>query len=99
MIVVIGTFRIPLEHRDEALAAMQRVIVASRAEQCCIAYSYAEDVLEPGLFRVSEVWENRESLTTHFETVHMQVWKQERAGFGMSGRQVTAYVVGEEEAL
>ena len=62
MIVVIGEFRIPLEHAAEASAAMAKVIAASRAETGCLAYSYAEDLLEKGLFRVSEAWESREAL-------------------------------------
>lgn len=78
---------------------MNRVIAASRAEDGCIAYSYAEDLLEPGLFRVSEAWESREALAAHFETPHMLAWRRERAELGMTDREVTAYTVSGEEAL
>lgn len=97
--VVIGEFRIPQEHAAEATVAMARVIAASRAEPGCLAYAYAEDVLEPGLFRVSEAWESREALRAHFASGHMRSWQLERAGFGMSQRQVVAYDVAEEEVL
>ena len=99
MIVVIGEFRIALEHCGEALAAMNRVIAASRAEPGCLGYAYSEDVLEKGLFRVSESWESREALSAHFATGHMRAWQQERAGYGMSERRVVAYEVGAEEVL
>ena len=99
MIVVIGEFRIPPDHASEASVAMARVIAASRGEPGCRAYSYAEDVLEPGLFRVSEAWESREALSAHFATEHMRKWQDERAGYAMSARRVVAYEVGEEEAL
>ena len=99
MLVVIGEFRIPLEHGEEALAAMARVITASRAEPGCLSYAYAEDVLEKGLFRVSEAWESREALRAHFATDHMRAWQQERAGFGMNDRRVVAYEVTAEELL
>ena len=99
MIVVIGEFRFTPEHASDALAAMARVIAASRAEPGCLTYSYAEDVLEPGLFRVSEAWESREALSAHFATEPMRAWQQERAGYGMSGRRVVAYEVGAEEVL
>lgn len=49
MIVVIGTFRLPIERCAEAQGALSRVIAASRAEAGCLSYAYAEDVLEPGL--------------------------------------------------
>ena len=99
MIVISGEFRIPLQHTSDALAAMARIIAASRAEPGCLTYSYAEDVLEPGLFRVSEAWESREALSAHFATEPMRAWQQERAGYGMIGRRVVAYEVGAEEVL
>ena len=99
MLVVIGEFRLSPEHAAAAAEAMARVIAASRAEPGCLAYAYAEDVLEPGLFRVSEAWESRAALRAHFATDHMRVWQQERARFGMNGRRVAAYDAGEEELL
>jgi quinol monooxygenase YgiN len=78
---------------------MARVIAASRAEPGCLAYAYAEDVLEPGLLRVNEAWESRAALAAHFAAPHMQAWQRERAELGMSGREVTAYEVSGEEAL
>lgn len=99
MIVVTGTFRLPLECVEAGREAMERVIAASRAEPGCIVYAYAEDVLEPGLFRVSEAWESREALSAHFEAPHMATWKQEREKLGMTGRRIVAYAVSEEEML
>jgi quinol monooxygenase YgiN len=99
VIVVIGTFRLPPAGLAAGRAAMERVIVASRAEPGCIAYAYAEDVTEPGLFRVNEAWESREALATHFESAHMKAWQRERAELGMTDRKVTAYNVSGEDAL
>jgi quinol monooxygenase YgiN len=99
MLVVMGTFRLPPASLDAGRAAMARVVAASRAEPGCIAYAYAQDLTEPGLFRVSEAWESREALAVHFETVHMKAWQRERAGLGMTDRQVTAYEVAAQEAL
>lgn len=99
MIVVTGEFRMPLDHAVAASGAMAKVIAASRAEPGCIHYAYAEDVLEPGLFRVSEAWESRAALRAHFATEHMREWQEQRARFGMYGRRVVAYEVGAEEVL
>jgi quinol monooxygenase YgiN len=99
MLVVIGTFRMPLAGLQTGRAAMARVIAASRAELGCIAYAYAEDVLEPGLFRVNEAWESREALAAHFATAHMQAWQSERAELGMTDRTIIAYDVEGAEAL
>jgi quinol monooxygenase YgiN len=99
MIVVTGLFRMPVENRAEAVAAMERVVTATRAETGCLDYAYAEDVLEPGLFRVIERWESREALAAHFEVAHMKAWQRERAELGMSERAITAFAVSDEEAL
>jgi quinol monooxygenase YgiN len=99
MVIVLGEFRFPLENRDAAQAVMERVVQATRAEAGCITYSYAEDVLDPGLFRITEIWESREALAVHFEAPHMKDWQRERAELGLSGRAVTAYSVSSEETL
>ena len=99
MIVVTGTFRLPPESIVAGREAMARIIAASRAEPGCIAYAYAEDVLEPGLFRVSEAWETREALSAHFEAPHMAEWRREREALGMTDRRIVAYAVSGEEDL
>ena len=91
MIVVVGQFRLPVERMVEARDAMARVMLATRAEDGCMQYNYAEDLLDPGLIRVSEVWDSRAQLTAHMQTAHMQKWAEERAGLGLSERAITVY--------
>ena len=98
-LAVIGHFRLPRERIAEAREAMARVIEATRAEQGCIAYSYAEDALETGLFRVTELWESRAHLAAHFKAPHMLRWVEERAALGLFDRQIAAYELGEREGL
>jgi quinol monooxygenase YgiN len=99
MIVIIGTFRLPLENREAGREAMVRAIVQSRVEPGCIEYAYAEDAIEPGLFRVNEAWVDRAALATHFAAAHMKRWQEERAALGMTERKVIAYTISGEEAL
>jgi len=93
VIVVTGSFRLPVERLAEARPAMERVIAASREEPGCLAYAYAEDVVEPGLIRVSEAWVNGEVLARHFEMPHMKQWQEEREALGMTGRAITMHAV------
>lgn len=99
MIRVVGTFRLPPENLSNGREALIRVVEATRAEAGCIDYAYAEDLLEPGLIRVSEAWQSREHLAAHFEAPHMKRWQQERAGLGMSDRDIMAYEVESQEIL
>lgn len=95
MIVVSGRFRLPPDRIAEARPAMAEVIAASLAEPGCHAYSYAEDVSEPGLFRVYEEWDNREALDVHFASEHMREWQRVRLTLGFHDRAVAAYEAGE----
>ena len=99
MIVVFGSFRFPLETLDEARPLMRAVIAATLAEPGCRAYSYAEDVAEPGLFRVIELWDGREALSAHFETPHMRRWVEDRAALGFSDRKIWLHELGAAEEL
>ena len=99
MIVVIGQFRLPPDRMDEARGAMARVMLATREEAGCVQYNYAEDLLDPGLIRVSEVWDSREQLAAHLKTPHMAKWVEERTGLGLSERAITVFAADEGQAL
>jgi quinol monooxygenase YgiN len=99
MIVVVGQFRFPPERMEAARPVMRRVMEATRAEHGCIEYNYGEDVLDPGLIRVSEVWESREHLAAHMQTEHMAAWQCERAELGLSGRSILVFEAGEGTPL
>ena len=99
MIAVLGSFRFPLEALDEARPLMRVVIDATLGEAGCRAYSYAEDVAEPGLFRVTELWDDREALAAHFETPHMRRWVEDRPALGFFDRQIAFHEIGPAEGL
>lgn len=99
MILVVGRFRLPPENLAVARQPMTRVISASRAEAGCLEYAYAEDLAEPGLFRVSEAWDSMAALEAHFRTPHMQAWQREREALGFHDRDVAAFEAGAPLAL
>ena len=98
-VAVIGQFRMPPESMAAARPLMAKVMLATRAEDGCIEYNYAEDVLDPGLIRVSEVWEGRAQLGAHMKAPHMAVWAEERAALGLTGRAITVFEAGEGQTL
>lgn len=91
MIVVIGTFRIPPSMAQVVAPVMEAMIRASRAEEGCIEYSYAFDVLDEGLVRVSEKWRDREALEAHFRTAHMAEWRAQFSALAVSERSLIAH--------
>ncbi len=99
MIIVAGTVRIDPSRRDAAREVMERMITASRAEDGCIEYSYAVDVLDPSVIRVYEVWRDRESLQAHFRTPHLQAWREAWHGFGITDRKLQLFEVASASPL
>ena len=99
MILIIGTIRIPAGSLAAARPAMERMIAASRAEAGCHAYSYAEDLLEPGLIRVTELWSDRAMLDRHFASTHIQEWRAQWSQLGITDRALHAYKVDEGQAV
>ncbi len=91
MIVVVGSFRIPPSMVDVVIPAMETMIRASRAESGCIEYSYALDVLDKGLVRVSERWRDREALEAHFRTAHIAEWRAQVSALAVTERELIAY--------
>ena len=99
MILITGHFRLDPESVEQARPYMAHVVAQSRAEPGCIAYDYGEDVIEPGLFRITEAWETREDLTRHLATPHMKAWQAEREGFGFADRTIDIHEVAKTERL
>ncbi|MFZ4746301.1 MAG: putative quinol monooxygenase [Sphingomonas sp.] len=96
-VLIVGTIRMAPDSLDAARPAMAAMIAASRAEPGCLAYSYAEDVLEPGLIRVNERWSGREALSAHFKAPHIAAWRSAWATLGITDRNLWLYEVASSE--
>ncbi|MFC7291551.1 putative quinol monooxygenase [Hirschia litorea] len=96
IIVVAGTFNLPIENREAARNAMQTMVEKSRAEAGCILYSYAFDLLDESLVHFIEKWESREALQAHFEIKHMEEWRSTWPKLGVVGRSANLYEAEEE---
>lgn len=99
MIVVIGVIRCPVDAMDALRGPMAKVVDASRAEDGCIEYAYGEDLLEPGLIRVTEVWRDQAALDAHLTQPHMHAWRAARALLGVGGRRIFQYEAGEPREI
>ena len=98
-LIVAGTVRVPPANLDGLRPHMAAMLAASRAEDGCFGYTYAEDVAEPGLIHVFERWRDQGALDTHFATPHMAVWRAAWPSFGVSDRRLFAYEVASERPL
>jgi quinol monooxygenase YgiN len=98
-IIVAGTYRIPLENLEGLRPHMKAVVEATQAEEGCLVYSYADDMLEPGLIRVFEIWRDQAAIDFHFATQHMKTWQTERAKFGLFERAISSYEIASQHEI
>jgi quinol monooxygenase YgiN len=99
MILVTGTIRIAPERLAEAQPAMQKVIAASRKEEGCLEYFYAEDILEPGLVHITERWVSQAAFDEHFASSHIAEWCGSWKNLGICDRKLSIFQVGEPLAI
>jgi len=98
-LIIAGTVRAPPQNLGALRPHMITMMAASRAEDGCEAYGYAEDVAEPGLIHVFETWRDAEALAAHSRTPHMAAWRATWPSFGVSDRKLFAYEVASERAI
>jgi quinol monooxygenase YgiN len=95
MLLIVGTVRLPAENMDAARPVMKRMADASRAEEGCVEYSYAEDVFDRGLIHVKELWVDQLALDRHFATEHLADWRKAWPSLSIGERNLRVYEVGE----
>ncbi len=98
-IVIAGTFAVPAVRLAEFRPHMHAMLLASRAEDGCLDYSYAEDVQVPGLIRVFEVWRDQAAIDAHVKANHMAVWRAAWPEFGVSERRLFAYEISASKEI
>jgi quinol monooxygenase YgiN len=95
MLLIVGTVRLPAANLDAARPVMKGIVDASRSEDGCIAYGYAEDLFDPGLIHVKEVWTDQASLDLHFASSHVAEWRTAWPRLGIGERDLRVYDVAE----
>ena len=95
MLLIVGTVRLPPEKISDARPVMRAMVENSRAEDGCIEYCYAEDILDPGLIHVKEIWRDSTALDRHFTSNHIADWRATWPSLGIRDRDLQVYEVGE----
>ncbi len=91
MILVIGHLRFAPLMFDAVRPHARKMLEATRKEDGCLLYVFAEDLLEPGVLRISERWESWDALKAHGTVPHMIAWRAALKEIGVLDREVVAY--------
>jgi quinol monooxygenase YgiN len=74
--IITATAQFAPEHVEQVYAASAIMTKASQAEDGCIDYAFAQDVTDPTIFRIVEIWEDDAALARHFKMPHMAVFSE-----------------------
>lgn len=91
MILIQGELTLPAGAVDANREAMRTMLEATRAEEGCILYAFAQDVLEPDLIRISECWTDQDALNAHAASAHMSAFNKAMGAAKPLGLDVRAY--------
>ena len=81
MVVIGVTLHVPLEKLDAFRPIMEALVLASRKDPGVLAYTFAVDILDPGLVRIFEVYTDQAALDAHTASPHFQAWRPLSAPF------------------
>ena len=94
-LILAGTIRIAPDRLSDLRPHLRAQVENTRAEPGCLDYALTEDVLDPGLIRVYEHFENEAALEFHRNTPHMAAWRAACAELGVYGRDLNSFDVSD----
>ena len=99
MIIVMGHAKLAAGEIDRLGAEMEAQIMATRAEDGCLAYGFSRDVLNPDTLIIAERWRDNAAIAAHFASPHMTAFNAVLANAKVLDVSVKAYENGEERTL
>lgn len=100
MIQVNGTVRMADNIGEDTMTALIAMVTKSRAEDGCLDYSYARDLIDPQTMVVFERWRDQEALEAHFASAHMAEFRAALAATGaLVSRDIHRYETDEGQPL
>jgi quinol monooxygenase YgiN len=90
MIIVAGSMSFDAADRADVLASLAEVTRASRRDEGCVEYWWAEDLEHPNTFAFYECWETRDLLDAHLAQPHEAAFATRNLG-RMTGATATMF--------
>ncbi len=91
MLIVLAEAKLGDGALDAGREAMATMVEASRAEEGCVNYTYATDVLDPSKLIIVEKWVDDAALAFHFQTPHMAAFQQALSGLEVQITELAKY--------
>ena len=79
--------------------AARAMVVATNAEEGCLHYSFAQDIADPDLIRISERWASQDALGAHMASPHMAEFNKVMASVQRESADLRLYSAEEVRKL
>lgn len=102
MIQINGTIQLApgtVANNPETVEAIKAMVAASRAEDGCYTYTFAQDMSDPDVLIIYERWRDREALAAHGASAHMAEFQKVMAANPPVGRDLRIYETDEGNPL
>lgn len=102
MIQINGTIQLApgtVANNQETVEAIKAMVAASRAEDGCYTYTFAQDMSDPDVLIIYERWRDREALAAHGASAHMAEFQKVMAANPPVGRDLRIYETDEGNPL
>lgn len=99
MLRVAGTIQLKPGGAQRILEAGIAMVAATLAEEGCIDYSFASDLADPDLIRISEGWVDEAALAAHGKSDHMAAFNRAIGAEGIVAADLRLYSAEEVKQL
>jgi len=98
-ITIAGQITVRAEDQDRLVNVLRHHVPEVRRKEGCLAYSFAVDVLEPGVIRMSELWRDLPSLERHLTSDEFQDTLKQLADIEFIDRRVHRFDISGASAI
>ena len=102
MIQINGTITLApgtIADNPDTVEAIKAMVAASRAEDGCYTYTFAQDLSDPDTLIIYERWRDKEALAAHGKSAHMAEFQKVMAANPPLGRDLRVYETDEGKPL
>ncbi|MFC0590118.1 putative quinol monooxygenase [Novosphingobium aquiterrae] len=91
MLLIEGWIKLATGEFDKVADQARAMVTATNQEAGCLHYSFARDIADPDLIRISERWDSQEALAGHSASAHMAEFNKAMGSVRREGADLWLY--------
>ena len=99
MLLIEGWLKLASGEFEKVREAGIAMVKATNEEEGCIHYSFAQDIADPDLIRISERWASQEALAAHSASAHFGEFQKALGATKVEGADLRLYSAEEVRKL